>query len=254
MVDVYDNVQVQDFEIRFTDNLGAGKGFQTVNLPLSGFTNFRGRVPKNWQLRWGSTITGIEIPIQELDVQDVFNEHKIKYIGFQINDFYDDEGRFDPQRNLQDMTNIGAFINLGGTIRMAIDAFHFKKVLLAITNTQSVQNIEPQFLQRPMIMSYTQLKNEVNSQLEIEQFRHKEYNFKTSGNSIFDIRFGDTFFLKNTEIINDADYDETSLGAGNGTAGTSRLVAKRIEYHLTKPSVGAGGITRSIKGVKRFTV
>ena len=254
MVDVYDNVQVQDFEIRFTDNLGAGKGFQTVNLPLSGFTNFRGRVPKNWQLRWGSTITGIEIPIQELDVQDVFNEHKIKYIGFQINDFYDDEGRFDPQRNLQDMTNIGAFINLGGTIRMAIDAFHFKKVLLAISNTQSVQNIEPQFLQRPMIMSYTQLKNEVNSQLEIEQFRHKEYNFKTSGNSIFDIRFGDTFFLKNTEIINDADYDETSLGAGNGTAGTSRLVAKRIEYHLTKPSVGAGGITRSIKGVKRFTV
>ena len=61
-------------------------------------------------------------------------------------------------------------------------------------------------------------------------------------------------YLKNTEIINDADYDETSLGAGNGTAGTSRLVAKRIEYHLTKPSVGAGGITRSIKGVKRFTV
>ena len=254
MVDVYDNVQVQDFEIRFTDNLGAGKGFQTVNLPLSGFSNFRGRVPKNWQLRWGSTITGIEIPIQELDVQDVFNEHKIKYIGFQVNDFYDDEGRFDPQRNLQDMTNVGSFINLGGTIRMAIDAFHFKKVLLAISDTQSVQNIEPQFLQRPMIMSYTQLKNEVNSQLEIEQFRHKEYNFKTSGNSIFDVRFGDTIFLKNTELVNEADYDETALGAGNGTAGTVRLVAKRIEYHLTKPSAGAGGITRSIKGVKRFTV
>jgi hypothetical protein len=104
-----------------------------------------------------------------------------------------------------------------------------------------------------MIMSYTQLQNEVNSQLEIEQFRHKEYNFKTSGNSIFDIRFGDTLFLKNTELVNDADYDETSLGAGNGTAGTVRLVAKRIEYHLTKPSAGAGGITRSIKGIKRFT-
>ena len=77
--------------------------------------------------------------------------------------------------------------------------------------------------------------------------------FKTSGNSIFDIRFGDTLFLKNTELVNDADYDETSLGAGNGTAGTVRLVAKRIEYHLTKPSAGAGGITRSIKGIKRFT-
>ena len=253
MIDIFDNIQVQDFEMRFTDDLGVGKGFQTVNLPLSGFSTFRGRQTKNWALRWADTILGIKLPIQELDVQDVFNEHSIKYIGFQINDFYDDEGRFDPQRNLQDMTNTGSMLAGGGTIRMAIDAFHFKKPLLVISDTQSVQNIEPQFLQRPMIMSYTQLQNEVNSQLEIEQFRHKEYNFKTSGNSIFDIRFGDTLFLKNTELVSDADYDETSLGAGDGTAGTVRLVAKRIEYHLTKPSAGAGGITRSIKGIKRFT-
>ena len=254
MIDVKDNVQVQDFEMRFTDNLGVGKGFQTVNLPLSGFTTTRGRKTKNFGLRWLESLVGLKIPIQELDVQDVFNEHSIKYIGFQINDFYDDEGRFDPQRNLQDVTNTGAMLVAGGTIRMAIDAFHFKKPLLAITDTQSVQNIEPQFLQRPNIMSYTQLQNEVNSQLEIEQFRHKEFNFQTSGNNLFDIRFGDTLFLKNAELVSDADYDETSLGAGDGTTGTIRLVAKRIEYHLTKPTAGAGGITRSIKGIKRFTV
>ena len=254
MIDVKDNVQVQDFEMRFTDNLGVGKGFQTINLPLSGFTTTRGRKTKNFGLRWLESLVGLKIPIQELDVQDVFNEHSIKYIGFQINDFYDDEGRFDPQRNLQDVTNTGAMLVAGGTIRMAIDAFHFKKPLLAITDTQSVQNIEPQFLQRPNIMSYTQLQNEVNSQLEIEQFRHKEFNFQTSGNSLFDVRFGDTLFLKNAELVSDADYDETSLGAGDGTTGTIRLVAKRIEYHLTKPTAGAGGITRSIKGIKRFTV
>jgi hypothetical protein len=240
--------------MRFTDDLGVGKGFQTVNLPLSGFSTFRGRQPKNHLLRWLDTLVGLKIPIQELDVQDVFNEHSIKYIGFQINDFYDDEGRYDPQRNLQDVTNTGAMLVAGGTLRMAIDAVHFKKPLLVISPTQSVQNIEPQFLQRPNIMSYTQLQNEVNSQLEIEQFRHKEFNFQTSGNSIFDIRFGDTLFLKNSELVSDADYDETSLGAGDGTAGTVRLVAKRIEYHLTKPSAGAGGITRSVKGIKRFTV
>jgi hypothetical protein len=254
IIDVFDNIVTQDFEMRFTDYIGTGKGFQSVNLPLSGFTSFRGRVPKNWSLRWASTILGISIPIQELDVQDVFNEHSIKYIGFQINDFYDDEGRYDPQRNLQEMTNIGTFIAGGGTIRMAIDAFHFKKVLLAISGQPSVQNIEPEFLQRPNIMSYQQLKNEVNSQLEIEQFRHKEFNFQTSGNSIFDIRFGDTFFLKNTELVSDADKGETNLGDGDGTTGTIRLVAKRIEYHLTKPSNGPGGITRSIKGVKRFVI
>lgn len=252
MIDTHDNIVTQDFDIGFTDYLGTGKSFFSVNLPLSGFTSYRGRVPKNWTLRWASALLKIDIPIQELDVQDVFYDHEIKYIGFQVDDFYDDEGRFDPQRNLQDMTNTGTFITSGGTIRMAIDAFHFKKVLLAITGTQSAQNIEPQFLQRPNIMSYTQLLNEAKSQLEIEQFRLKEFNFQTSGNNIFDIRFGDTLFLKNTELVSDADFTESSLGANNGTAGTIRLVAKRIEYHLTKPTSGPGGITRSIKGIKRF--
>ena len=85
-------------------------------------------------------------------------------------------------------------------------------------------------------------------------FRFKYFFSFIKGNSIFNIRFGDTFFLKNTELVSDADYTETTLGAGDGTAGTVRLVAKRIEYHLTKPTSGPGGITRSIKGVKRFEV
>jgi hypothetical protein len=249
--DTHDNIKFQDFEIRFTDFIGSGKGFQSVNLPMGGFNNYRGREPKNAFLRSGSKF-GITLPIQELDIQDVFREHEIKYIGFQIQDYYDEQGRYDPNMNIMDMTNTGSFGAAGGTIRMAIDAFHFKKVLLAITGQPSVQNIEPQFLQRPNIISYLQLKNEVNSQLEIEQFRHKEYNFQTSGNTMFDIRFGDTFFLKNDEIVDDADYTESTLGTGDGTANHVRLVAKRIEYHLTKPRSGPGGITRSIKGVKRF--
>jgi hypothetical protein len=253
MYDTHDNIVFQDFEVKFTDHIGAGKGFQPVNLAMGGFNIYRGRQPLNHAKRVGQ-VAGITIPIQELDNQDVFRFHQIKYIGFQVQDFYDEEGRFTPQNNIMDMDNgTGAFASAGGTIRMAIDGFHFKKVLLAITGQPSVQNIEPTFLQRPNIISYLQLKNEVNSQLEIEQFRHKEFNFQTSGNNIFDIRFGDTFFLKNTELVDDADYTESSLGAGDGTANHIRLVAKRIEYHLTKPTSGPGGITRSIKGIKRFT-
>lgn len=253
MYDTHDNIVFQDFEVKFTDHIGAGKGFQPVNLAMGGFNIYRGRQPLNHAKRVGQ-VAGITIPIQELDNQDVFRFHQIKYIGFQVQDFYDEEGRFTPQNNIMDMDNgTGAFASAGGTIRMAIDGFHFKKVLLAITGQPSVQNIEPTFLQRPNIISYLQLKNEVNSQLEIEQFRHKEFNFQTSGNNIFDIRFGDTFFLKNTELVDDADYTESSLGAGDGTANHTRLVAKRIEYHLTKPTSGPGGITRSIKGIKRFT-
>ncbi len=247
LFDTKDNKVVQDFEVRFTDGLS----WQTVNLPLLSFQTNRGRVPKNWALRWASTILGIEIPIQELDVQDVFEFQNIKYITFQIQEFYDEEGRFDPQNELLGLSNT-SLTALSGFIRFAIDSFHFKKQLLAITGQPSVQNLEPQFMQRPNIISYLQLLNEAISQLEIEQFSTKIFNFQTSGNSIFDIRFGDTFFLKNTELINDKDRNETTIGANDGEAGTVRLVAKRIEYHLTKPTTGPGGITRSIKGVKRF--
>ena len=249
LFDIKDNIVVQDYEIKFTD----GISWQVVNLPFSGFTNYRGRMPKNWFLRWAATVFGIEIPIQELDIQDVFEFQNIKMISFQIQEFYDEEGRFDPSNDMLEVSNTGAFTAAGGYIRMAVDAFHFKKTLLAITGQPSVQNIEPQFMQRPNIISYIQLLNEAKTQLEIEQFRYKEFNFQTSGNSLFDIRFGDTFFLKNTDLINDDSRNETSLGAGDGDAGTIRLVAKRIEYHLTSPNQGPGGITRSIKGVRRFT-
>lgn len=249
MYDTHDNVVIQDFDIDFTD----GKNWQPINLPIGGFSNHRGRVPKNWSLRWSSTIFGIEIPLNELDVQDVFRFNEIKYITFQIQDFYDKDGRFDPQNDIMDVSNTGAFTAAGGTIRMAIDAFHFKKALLAITGTQSVQNVEPVFLQRPNIISYTQLANEANSELEVHQHREKVFNITTSGHAMFDIRAGDTFFLENDRLVDDADRNESAIGAGDGDPNTIRLVAKRIEYHLTQPSAGPGGFTRSIKGVKRFT-
>ena len=85
--------------------------------------------------------------------------------------------------------------------------------------------------------------------LEIEQFKHKEFNFQTSGKDVFDMRFGETFFLENDDLISDTD-DTT---AGQTTKKKIKLVAKRIEYHLTKPIAGTGGLTRSIKGIKRFS-
>jgi len=248
--DAQDNIVTQDFEIRFTD----GKSWQSVDLPMSAFSNYRGRMTKPWGKRWSATIFGIDLPIQELDIQDIFEFQHIKYISFQIQDFYDEEGRYDPQNDLLDVSETGAFTAGGGTIRMAIDAFHFKKQLLAITGQPSVQNLEPDFMQRPNIISQIQLLNEAKSQLEIEQFRIKVFNFQTSGRSVFDIPFGDTFFLKNTELVDEASKGETNLGDNDGTTNTVRLVAKRIEYHLTKPSTGPGGLTRSIKGVRRFVV
>ena len=244
LYDAKDNVVIQDYEVRFTD----GTTWQEINLPITGFTIYRAREPKSYVNR-GLSIAGFEIPLDELDIQDVFEFQNIKHISLQIQNFYDDDGRYNPEKDMFAFSNTGLGTAAGGTIKFAVDAWHFKKPLLASTGVQSTMNIEPVFLQRPNIISYNQLLNDANTQLEIEQFQHKEFNFQTSGRSLFDIRFGDTFFLENEDLISDTD-DTTP---GETAKKKIKLVAKRIEYHITKPRVGPGGITRSIKGVKRFS-
>jgi hypothetical protein len=242
--DTSDHVATQDFEIGFSN----GITWDSINLPMSGFKIYRGRKPLSYLLR-GVSIVDFKLPIPELDINEQFEFRNIKLISFQIQDVYDDNGRYNPEKDMFAVDNFGISTTIGGNMRMAIDSFHFKKTLLASSGSQSVRNLEPKFLQRPNIISYNQLKNDVNTQLEIEQFKHKEFNFQTSGKDVFDMRFGETFFLENDDLISDTD-DTT---AGQTTKKKIKLVAKRIEYHLTKPIAGTGGLTRSIKGIKRFS-
>ena len=51
----------------------------------------------------------------------------------------------------------------------------------------------------------------------------------------------------------DGDRFRRSLNASDGIAGTIRLVAKRIEYSITKPKAGHGGLERRVVASKRFT-
>ena len=235
-----DNLVTQDFELKFSDGLS----WQSVNLPFSAFGIYRARTPKSFFLR-GLSAAGFEVPLEQLDIQDVFEWRNIKDISFQIQDFYDDDGRYAPDNNFVDFSNTGFTTLGGGTIRMAIDGFHFKKVLLASSGVDTTRNLQPVFLQRPNIISYNQLKNDTISQLEIESPQHKEFNIQTSGDNLFDIRFGDSFFLLNNDLISNTD------DTANPSDKKIKLVAKRIEYHITKPSAGPGGVTRTIKGVRR---
>jgi hypothetical protein len=240
-----DQVGVYDFEVKFTDGKTWASG---VSLPLNSFTVYKARTPKSVLLR-GLSITGFELPINERDIQETIEMQTIKRITFQIQNFYDKDGRYNPEQEMLGISNTGLFTSGGGTIRFAIDAFHFKKPLLVTSGQDTTRNIET-FIHRPNIISYKQLQNEAKSQLEIEQFEHQEMNFQTSGKSIFDIAFGDTFFLENEDLIQET--DDTTVGE---TAKRKiKLVNKRTEYHLTKGEVGEFGLTRSIKGVKVNTV
>ena len=66
------------------------------------------------------------------------------------------------------------------------------------------------------------------------------------------MRFGDSYFLQNDELVREANKGETSPGANDGTPNTIKLVAKKIRYEITKPPTGPGGFLRYIEGVKRF--
>ncbi len=252
ILDINENVGYYDFEVDFTNSQIEGSGtWQSVILPVSGFRPYRGRQPKSYFLR-GLTLFDIEIPIDELDINEQIEFQHIKRITWQIQDMYDDDGRYNPEAEMLGVSNFGVSTASGGFMRMAIDAFHFRKTLLVMSGTDSVRNIEPDFLQRPNLISYKQLKKDVDAQLKIEEFPHHEFNFQTAGRKVFDVPFGDTVFLKNKDLIKSADKNETNLGDSDGEANTFRGVVKRIEYHLTKPTVGSGGLTRTMQIIKRF--
>ena len=244
MYDRNDHVVIQDWEHKFSDTVT----WQEFNLTSSGFTIYRARKPKSFFLR-GLAVVGFEVPLKERDIHDIFEFRHVKYITFQIQDFYDEEGRYDPFKNVMSFENTGLFTSAGGVIKMAIDGFHFKKTLLATSGQSTTINIEPSFIQRPNIISYNQLKAQTLSDKNIFQFRHKEFNFQTSGDDIFDVRFGDMVFLENADLISDTD----DTASGETAKKKMRGVVKRLEYHLTKPPVGVGGITRTVKIIKRFS-
>lgn len=241
LYDINDNVVTQDFELNYTDDT-----WHNIVLPKGGFSDWRAIKPRYVAL---NNIAELLRP-KEVGAENLFEWRNVKMISLQLQNSYDDFGRYAPEGG-DDVTNTTLQKNFGGNISMTIDAFHFKKPLLVSSNdgtAQTVRSLEPTFMNEPHIILFNQLLNVAKTQLEIEQFRHQEYNLTTSGTSIFDIDFGDSFYLEKSDFV--------FLPVGDRVAGEGankiKLVAKRIEYHLTKPQTGTGGLTRTIKGVKRF--
>ena len=128
---------------------------------------------------------------------------------------------------------------------MYIDAFHFTKPLLVSTGQDTSKDIESDFLEKPEVFDYFQLKNIAEAERQKRKFRHVEFEVNTTGK--FDIEFGDYFKFKHARLISDG------LATGDiGGINYIELVAKRIEYSITKPVDGKGGFLRKILGVKRF--
>jgi len=231
MYDTNDNVVIQDFTIPFNDQ------WAQIHLPFSEFSPYRARIP----LSLGNIAPNLFT--RDLEILNTFQWKNIKLICFQWQEVYDDQGRYAPEGS---RAIWGAAAGTA-TIKLAIDAFCFTKPLLAVTAPVTTRVIEPRSLQFPDISNSVQLSQIVNSQLEIEKFRHKEFIITTQGKN--DISFGDTFFLTDSKIVVD---DDTRTADSGGTANTIRLVAKRIIRKITKRQTsGAGSFLRTIIGIKR---
>ncbi len=243
MIDRYDNTVFYDAEIPFVNV------FYQVKIPLSSFRIYRGRKPRFFDLS-GNNIVTLLLP-QELEIINRFAFREIQMVGFQVQNLYDEFGRYAP-----DISGDGIDFNvdntsltkiLGGTLAITIDDFHFTKPLLAIARQPGIdRNLEAQFRKRPHIMTFQQLLNDAQTELEKEQFQLREFQIETAGSELFALKFGDSFFFQNDQLVNNQD-DNT-----NPSDKKIKLVARHIQYNLTAPGTGEGGFTRTIKSVKRF--
>lgn len=230
MIDKNDHVVVQDFVMAFNAT------WQYISLPINGFSLYRGRNRKE------TSALGNLVPPKDLSYTDIFETHHVKLIGISTKDSYDGYGRYDPGKNMWGGNNQA----VTKTVTVSVDGLHFVKPLLSITG--KIENIsttplkQTVFLQRPNIINKVQLDGDADSELLKQKFAYEEYNITTDGK--FTTKYGNYFKFIDGSIIHNDDRVEQ---------GQVKLVAKHIEYSITKPTNNIGGLIRKIRGIRRFT-
>lgn len=232
--DTSDNVVIQDFTIPHRNN------FFHIPLPLTGFKIYRARASR----RWGDVLTNLFPP--ELEILEQFEWKNLCMISIQTQDSYDSEGRYFPENGRY---VLGLPLGSDKRVQLTIDSYRFGKQLTAFSGKDTTRCIQPRFLQRPNTTNYVQLKQDVLSQLEIEQFRLQGYNIEQE--MLCDIAAEEAFFLEDSIVVDRADRNETSAGANDGDANTIKLINKKTVYSVNAPD-GPGGMIRIVEGVKRF--
>jgi hypothetical protein len=238
-IDSADNRVVQDNNVPFRNN------WADLSFPLNGFKVDRGSVPV-----WKSDAVAVLTRPKEQEAANVFEWRNLKLVSIQVQSFFDEYGRYNPLREV----TTGEFLSpqsqvpmFGATVSLAVDALRFTTRQLASSGVDTSRNIEAPFLQRNQVSFYNQLKKDTVAQKQIEQFRDRSFIVGTQGK--FDIDFGDSFLYTNPRTVYLASGDQGSDESEN----TIKLVAKKIEYSMTKSRKGKGGFIRRIHGVKRFT-
>ncbi len=243
--DTQDNVVFADFEIPFINR------FFPVDLPLSSFSIYRARKPTYFDLTANSSLIDMKLP-KELAINNQFEWRNIKLCTIHLTLGYDKFQRYAPEaKGILENINFNDVISqklAGALIKMSIDDFHFTKPLLVIAKSGDFtdRSLEPEFLERTHIMLFDQLLNDARSELEKQEFQHAQYDIRSSGNEIFNFKFGDGLFYQN-DILTNREDDSTAPGVKK-----IKVVARRLEFSITSPGTGVGGLTRRMMISRRF--
>ncbi len=204
LYDIDDTVVVQDFTVPF-NNL-----WEPISLPVSNFTTYKARAA------WAFGNVGQNIFLQELEVLNSFRWRNIKKIAIHWLGPYDDQGRFQPWGQTDFLfpslldTISGLFVD-GYNIKLSIDSFQWAKPGLSVSPPDTERPLQPQFFYEPFITNKFQNDQANLAKLEITKFRHKEFEVTTVGFN--DLKFGDSFFLENPDLVSDADRTTADLDA-----------------------------------------
>ena len=241
LMDGDDHVVIQDFNIEFNNT------WQSISLPINGFSIYKGRKP----IRQYTTSWIFVVPPKDLEYNETFNHRDIRMMCINTKDSYDTYLRYKPQSN--GFAGSAKQPSLSKSIQLSIDGLRFNKPLLALTSvvsagTESVKQSD--FLQRPNIFVYDQLEGDTIAELFKQKFPYEEYQLTTEAD--FETKYG-TYFYARDSFINHTDIvDANGNRSNSGPANTVVLVAKHIEYSLTKPMNNIGGLIRKVRGVRRF--
>jgi hypothetical protein len=246
--DKNDHVAFQDFVIPFNDETAA------ISLPLAQFQVYRGRRPRDL----GFALNDV-LPPKGLPTDDHFEFHHIQGFSIGTVESYDSQGRYaaglgtDLGPGLQNLLFLLGLTGQALTeklrhITLTIDALRFAKPLLAVTDAidaaAPIDGITlvkiPEFKQEPGIGNYVQLKNAAKAELQKAHFKKTEYDMQTEIRH--NLEFGRFFYYTDEEIVDEQDNGDNTV----------KLVAKHIEYSITKPIDGKGGALRRIRGSRRF--
>ena len=219
------NVIFQDFTILDNDR------WEQISLPLTGFKPYRARA----SLKFGNVLTNVILP--ELEVLERFEWQNAKMMCIQLQEVYDDAGRFSPEGSR--FLGIESILGLQMRMSLWIDVPNFGGQLIAITPQQSDLNIEVP-VERPNTTNYEQLLQDISAQKEVEE--HPYDAWEIEGEALLRYDFGESIILKDSSFINDSDDGPN----------TKKVVVKEISISINGTDGGRGGFMERNLAVKRI--